>query len=353
VFAGRALLRSLLVGAAAVTLLLPAGVAQADPSPTEIQAQIDKGNAQLELVVEQYNKINGDLAATQASLTALQAKVEPLKTSMDKAYADVDRLAATAYKTASGLRTMSVLLSARSSDAFVDQYTTLQQVSRSQQQDLAAFTAAKRGYDLEKKRLDNLLAVQNAQKADLATKKTKIEGDIARLDAMQDKVNAQIARDKAAAAANSNNNTTGKSNTATPKTPPKSAPKATPKPAKPGPVPKVSGSAGKAVAYAYAQLNKRYVYGTAGPNTFDCSGLTMMAWKAGGVPLPHNAAQQWSRVRHISRGQLMPGDLVFYNGLGHVGIYIGNNQIIHAPNSRTVVKVASINADPIYGYGRP
>ena len=79
----------------------------------------------------------------------------------------------------------------------------------------------------------------------------------------------------------------------------------------------------------------------------------MMAWKAAGVSLPHNAAQQWSRVRHISRSQLAPGDLVFYNGLGHVGIYIGNNQNIHAPNSRTVVKISPIDTDPIYGYGRP
>ena len=116
--------------------------------------------------------------------------------------------------------------------------------------------------------------------------------------------------------------------------------------------PAVSGGAGAALAYAYAQLGKKYVFGTAGPNTFDCSGLTMMAWKAAGVTLPHNAAQQWGKVRHISRSQLMPGDLVFYNGLGHVGIYIGNNQIIHAPNSRTVVKVAPVDIDTLYGYGR-
>ena len=95
------------------------------------------------------------------------------------------------------------------------------------------------------------------------------------------------------------------------------------------------------------------MWGAAGPNTFDCSGLTMMAWKAAGVSLSHNAAQQWQKFRHISRSQLAPGDLVFYNGLGHVGIYIGNNQIIHAPNSRTVVKVAPIDIDSLYGYGRP
>jgi peptidoglycan DL-endopeptidase CwlO len=357
VLAGRALVRSLFVGVAAAVLVAPASLAQADPSPAELQAQIDKGNAKLELVVEQYNKVNGDLAATQASLSALEAKLPPLKADMDKAYADVDQMAVSAYKSNGGLREMSVLLSASSSGTFVDQYATLQQVAKSRRHDIANFTTVKRQYDAEKARLDQLLATQNAQKIDLATKRAKIEGDIARLDAMQRKVDADIAKAKAAAdaAARANAAKAKASGTAKPNSPapPKNPTKAQPKPPKPSPPPKVSGKAGKAVAYAWAQIGKRYVFGTAGPNTFDCSGLTMMAWKAAGVALPHNAAQQWGKVRHISRSQLVPGDLVFYNGLGHVGIFIGNNQIIHAPNSRTVVKVAPIGTDAIYGFGRP
>jgi peptidoglycan DL-endopeptidase CwlO len=351
VLGGRALARSLVVGVASLVLVVPAGLAHADPSPAELQAQIDRGNAKLELVVEQYNKVNEDLAATQSALAALEAKMQPLKSDLDRATADVDKMAVDAYKSNGGLREMSVLLSASSSGAFVDQYTTLQQVAKNRRQDIARFTAVKRQYDGEKARLDQLLATQNAQKTDLATKRAKIEGDIARLDAMQRKVNDQIARAKAAADAAAA--AAAKANAAKSKAHAPAPPRAPAKPPKVTPPPKVSGAAGKAVAYAYAQLGKRYVFGTAGPNTFDCSGLTMMAWRAAGVMLPHNAAEQYGRVRHISRSQLAPGDLVFYNGLGHVGIYIGNNQIIHAPNSRTVVKIAPINADTIYGYGRP
>ncbi len=189
--AGRAFVRSLFIGVASLVLVLPAGLAQADPSPAELQTQIDQGNAKLELVVEQYNKVNEDLAATQAALAALEAKMQPLKTNLDKASADVDQMAVSAYKSNGGLREMSVLLSASSSDTLVDQYTTLQQVAKSRRQDIANFTAVKRQYDGEKARLDQLLAAQNAQKADLATKRAKIEGDIARLDAMQRKVNDQ------------------------------------------------------------------------------------------------------------------------------------------------------------------
>jgi cell wall-associated NlpC family hydrolase len=323
-FAGRTLLRALLIGVATVAVLAPTSAALADPTPAEIQAQIDKGNNDVELIVEQYNKVNGDLAATQASLAALEAKLQPLQSSMDAAHANVDQLAVTAYETGSSLRTLSVLLSASSSDNVVDKLATLQQISNNQQREIDTFGEAKKSYDAEKTRLNDLLAAQNAQKIDLETKKKTIEGDIARLDALQKKANAAAGK-------------TTKTSTVT----------------NYGPAPVVSGAAGKVVAYAWAQLNKRYVWGAAGPNTFDCSGLTMMAWKAAGVSLPHNAAAQYNTVHHISRSQLAPGDLVFYNGLGHVGIYIGNNQIIHAPNSRTVVKVSPIDVDPLSGYGRP
>lgn len=108
------------------------------------------------------------------------------------------------------------------------------------------------------------------------------------------------------------------------------------------PVPANASGAQAAVAYARAQLGKPYVYGAAGPNSFDCSGLIMRAWAAGGVALPHNAAAQYHTVRHIPFGDLQPGDLVFESGLGHAGIYIGGGQMIHAPHTGDVVKISSL-----------
>ncbi|GAA1543659.1 C40 family peptidase [Dactylosporangium maewongense] len=326
-FNGRTTLRASVVALAVAAMIAPACAAQADPTPQELQAQIDKGNQEVEHVVELYNKVNGDLETTQAAITKLRADMAPLQATMATAQDNASALAVNAYKTGGDLGTLSLMLGATSTDTLTARVGTLQQISHSQQRDLAAYTAAKGALDTEQRRLDETLAAQSQQKTELETRRKKIEGDIARLDALQAKAEA------AAAAA--------KVKTTTP--PPATTP------AKP---PAVSGNAGKAVNYAWAQLGKKYVWGAAGPNTFDCSGLTMMAWKAAGVTLPHNAAQQWSKVRHISRSQLAPGDLVFYNGLGHVGIYIGNNQIIHAPNSRTVVKVAPVDIDTLYGYGR-
>lgn len=102
-----------------------------------------------------------------------------------------------------------------------------------------------------------------------------------------------------------------------------------------------------AVAFARAQLGKPYVYGAVGPNAYDCSGLTVAAYAAAGVGLPHNAAAQFGYGTPISVGALIPGDLVFsYSGPGHVGIYWGNGMVYDSPNSQSVVRI-----DPVGMYG--
>jgi cell wall-associated NlpC family hydrolase len=116
--------------------------------------------------------------------------------------------------------------------------------------------------------------------------------------------------------------------------------------------------AGEAVAYAKSKLGDSYVYAAAGPSTFDCSGLTMMAWEQAGVSLPHNAAEQYDSIEHISLSQAEPGDLLFfYDGgtIGHVGIYIGDNTLIDAPHPGAYVReitLANINMQ-LAGVGRP
>src|SRR6266542_3852787 len=104
---------------------------------------------------------------------------------------------------------------------------------------------------------------------------------------------------------------------------------------------------------SYGQLGKPYQWGADGPGSYDCSGLTMAAWRAAGLSLPHNAAMQWRSIPHISRSVLRPGDLVFYYNLGHVAIYVGNNQVIHAPTFGDHVKISSVDMARPYGYGRP
>ncbi|WP_205328131.1 NlpC/P60 family protein [Glycomyces sp. YM15] len=106
------------------------------------------------------------------------------------------------------------------------------------------------------------------------------------------------------------------------------------------------------VDFALDQIGEPYVWGSAGPNSWDCSGLMLGAYAQAGISLPHNAAAQWNMVAHISEDELQPGDFVFYNGLAHVGMYIGNGLIVHAPNSTTVVKVVEVHhGNSYYGAG--
>jgi len=107
---------------------------------------------------------------------------------------------------------------------------------------------------------------------------------------------------------------------------------------------------GPAVAYAKAQIGKSYVYGAAGPDSFDCSGLTMAAWSQAGVSLPHSSSAQYSSGQHISESELQPGDLVFYySPISHVGMYIGDGQIVNALNPGSGVQVSGLHDMPYSG----
>jgi cell wall-associated NlpC family hydrolase len=110
-----------------------------------------------------------------------------------------------------------------------------------------------------------------------------------------------------------------------------------------GPAPSPNGGAGAAIAEAQRQLGKPYEWGAAGPDSFDCSGLTQWAWRAGGVSLPHFSGAQYSSTTHISMSQIQPGDLIFYESPDqHVALYVGGGQIIHAPHTGAVVQYDSL-----------
>jgi hypothetical protein len=120
----------------------------------------------------------------------------------------------------------------------------------------------------------------------------------------------------------------------------------------------IAGEQAAAVlAYAHAQLGKPYLWGAEGPQAFDCSGLTMRAYQAAGIPIPRVAADQWRHGLPVPTGQEQPGDLAFFNmkasGPGHVGIVLGGGQMIHAPNRRDVVRIASYQRPDLVGFTRP
>jgi cell wall-associated NlpC family hydrolase len=311
------LLRAVLLGATAIAVLAPAAAANADPSPSDLQQQINQSSGALEKIVEQYNGVGEQLKATQAAVDDLNTKLAPLQSKLDSAYASVGQIANQAYR-GGGVSPMALLLSDPTPNSLLGQLTSLNQIASAQQREIQGYAQAKAQYDGEKKKLDGLFNQQSADQKNLADQKAKIEGDLANLMAMRKKAFG----------------------TAT------SAPPAAVK------APNIAGSAGTAVRFAYGAIGKPYVYAASGPSGYDCSGLTAAAWESAGKSLPHNAAMQWDAVAHISASQLQPGDLVFYSGLGHVAIYVGGGQVIHAPQPGEYVKLASVNMMAPYGYGR-
>jgi cell wall-associated NlpC family hydrolase len=120
-----------------------------------------------------------------------------------------------------------------------------------------------------------------------------------------------------------------------------------------GPVAAPNARAAAAVAYAYQKLGSPYVWGAAGPDAFDCSGLAQAAYRSAGISLPRTTYAQINAGHRISRSALRPGDLVFfYSGISHVGIYVGNGQMSHAPNPSAPVRLAPIDEMPFAGATR-
>ena len=122
-----------------------------------------------------------------------------------------------------------------------------------------------------------------------------------------------------------------------------------------GSAPPASSSAGVAINAAMSQLGVPYRFAAEEPGSaFDCSGLTKYAWGRAGVSLPHQSKSQFASIPHVSKEDIAPGDLIFYYApIGHVGMYIGNGQLIHAPRTGDVVKISNVNWGKVVGIGRP
>jgi len=315
----RTRLRALVVAVMAFAITLTAAqAAHASPSSSDLTKQINAASSQLEVIVESYNAMNISLKATEDEQKTLAASLAPAKAALATASAQVDTIAATSYQQGR-IGPMTALLDADQT-SLIDRMSFLDLIQRSNQRDITTYTETTQTYGERQAALKTTQAKQAAQVQELAARRTKIESDIKKLKAMRTTAYGSPTQ-------------AGHAYTGT--------------------IPNISGSAGVAVRYAYNAVGSPYQFGASGPKEYDCSGLTMAAWAAAGKSLPHNAAAQWGVVAHISRSDLLAGDLVFYNNLAHVGIYVGNNQIIDAPREGEPVDVRSINRGmPIYGYGR-
>lgn len=310
--------------AAALSLGAAAAPARAEPSPAQVEKQIDAAWNQLEPVIEQYNRVHAQLQENRARQRSLAGRLKPLQSQVDAALAQVGGLAAQAYMQGSRTGMGSMLVSGGSAD-LADKLTYLDFMARARRAQVSDVIALRDKYAASKKDLDTLTAGLAARDADLAGRKKTIEKKINELQKLRIR------------AYGASGGATGKLRTG------------------PCPATYTNDAGGKAARKACSLIGKPYIWAAAGPNGYDCSGLTLAAWAAAGVSLRHYTKWQWADNKPVSRGELKPGDLVFwFSDLHHMGMYVGDDTVVHAPHTGDFVRMARLDdVGPIAGYRRP
>lgn len=300
-------------------VLSATGASLADPRPTlaQAKAKLDKLNDKADKVVEQYNQANERHKKAKSTYTKLNDSYKRKLATVAELRAQVIGMAVDSYKLGEDITSLPGIVSSKNPSAMLSGWALAGQLSRERAEKLAVFDRENKGLKAERDKAET--ALEGADKERDAVEKERAE--IRKLIAEQKKL-----LDRLGAYNPGNPNSTGIKYT--------------------GPA---SGSAAAVLRFAYAQVGKPYIFGGTGPRGYDCSGLTQAAWAAAGVSLPRTTWQQWSwgASRKVSLDALQPGDLIFSQGLGHVSIYAGNGQIVHAPQTGDVVKVVKLNS-----YGR-
>lgn len=304
-----------LVAAVAVGAGLLAAPAHAAPSVDEIEAQIDKQWEQLEPTIEQYNKIRSQLKANQKKSADLHKKMVPLELESALAMNRVGDMAARYYIEGPS-QDIGALLVSTKPGTLAEQLVILDRLAAQQRKQVAGVLAIRDKYNAQKQKLDALIVTQTKQRDELAAKKKQIDAEIKRLTAMMPKTTVKVAGCPTINGV-------------------------------------VSSAAQTAIRVACQQVGDPYVWGANGPDSFDCSGLTQYAYKAGGISLTHFTGAQWNEGRPVSRAEARPGDLVFFfSDLHHMGLYLGNGIMVHAPRTGKPVQVTPISYMPIAGFRR-
>jgi peptidoglycan DL-endopeptidase CwlO len=340
--------QAFLVGLAA---LCAAASASADPTVStkeaqarEVLAQIQQIDRNLGSAVEAYNlatvrlkKIEGDLQENRKQLKLARANLARAQ----------DALAArlvNAYTSTQDNSTLAVVLGSTSFEDMLNRIETMNATARQDANIVQQVSSYEAAIQRHRSELRNAHAEQQDIVAQKAAQKQKIEAQLATRRQMLSSIRGEIQRMKAAEAAQQRRLAASARSRLAEQPPQGPSPESvgvaasTPEGSTVAPPSGYSGIVGIAMRY----LGVPYVWGGASPSGFDCSGLVQYAYAQLGKSVPHSTYALWPMGVAVSRSQLQPGDLVFFNGLGHMGIYIGNNQMIHAPHTGDVVKISSL-----------
>ncbi|HTW18977.1 MAG TPA: NlpC/P60 family protein [Mycobacteriales bacterium] len=327
--------------AAVVAVVVPSGIGGASPSNhlslRQVESRISALNNRADRITEAYDSATTALHSLQRQERITNAELAHDRSLLAQVQRRVAAGISAAYRTG-GLDPTLSLVSSGSPQTFIEQSSSLDEVARYDANQVALADAAQRQVAAAEVVHNAQVAQQKATLARISNARGQIENLLHQQQQLLGRLKASQREELARQQNSVAQHETSLRHSYHP-------------PSYSGPA---SGRAAIAVRYAYAQLGKPYQWGGSGPGSFDCSGLTMRAWGAAGVALPHSAAGQQAMLPHVSVSALEPGDLVFYGDPAyHTAIYIGGGRIIQAPHTGTVVQISSLADMPPTNAGRP
>ncbi len=352
---------SFVIGLVAIT-----GSATANPSISSkeaqaqaVLAQINQINSNMERARSAYDAATQQLRQIQGNLQLNTQRLKVARTSLDVAQTRIATRLRALYMNGTGGGTVEILLGAQNLDDLLNRIDAAKRVSRQDTQVLHQVRDFRKEIEQRQRNLTSQRASQAKLVAQRAAEQQSIAHQLSQANQLYSsikdeiaKLKAEEARRQAIAAAQARARylaylkaqraaalQAASAAQASPTTPPVVPAGGFVPDQGPAPPPSQYTSV---VGIALQYLGTPYVWGASGPGAFDCSGFTMFVYAQVGVSLPHNAAAQFSYGTPVSRDQLEPGDLVFFDGLGHVGLYIGNGNFVHAPHTGDVVKISSL-----------
>jgi cell wall-associated NlpC family hydrolase len=321
----------------------PGSVSAKQAQAQSVLAQIQGLDANLERAVDAYNLANEKLGRIEGDLRENKLELRLARRNLKRSQDQLSTRLVQIYTTGNENTGLEVLLGASSIDDLISRIDTMHRVSDQSTEVLRQVKVYRAAVKQRRVRLQNARVQQAELVAERSAQKASIEGQLADRQSLLSTIKSQISQMQAAEQARQDElaaQARARLQTAGATVLNASAGAVVDPPTTYAPPP---GKYGGVVGIAMQYLGIPYVYGGASPSGFDCSGFVMYVFGQVGVSLPHNAAAQYGYGMPVSRDQLQPGDLVFFNGLGHVGIYIGGGQFIHSPHTGDVVKISSIS----------
>ncbi|MEV0737169.1 NlpC/P60 family protein [Streptomyces sp. NPDC050549] len=321
------------------------GTSHAEPqlTPTQVKAKVDKLYQEAEVATEKYDGAKEKADAAEKQLNTLRDEAARKTEKLNSARDALGYVAAAQYRSG-GMDPAVQLMLSNDPEQYLDGAEFADRVGHRQTATVALVRQQLREIEQLRGAAHIELTSLKSRRAELGRQKKTINAKLSQarrlLSALPAQQRTQVEQTAGTSERASRSATTARdglhspgSSTATADAP--------------------NSRAAAAVSYAYQKLGSPYVWGATGPNAFDCSGLVQAAYNSAGVSLPRTTYAQINAGQRVSRDELRPGDLVFfYSGISHVGIYVGDGQMIHAPNPSAPVRLAPIDQMPFAGATR-